>query len=170
MQTPPPCGPPSMRRSANNPVVQVQDLTEFKKGFRDTLNVLLAGIYLLLALALFIAVLGIVNTLALSVVERTREIGLLRAVGTSRRQLRRMIRIESLVTSLFGAVIGLFLGVLFGQMLVRTMKGLGLTNVSTPWGSLVAFLVIAAIVGVIAAAWPAWRASRMNVLAAISTD
>ena len=55
-------------------------------------------------------------------------------------------------------------------MLVRTMKGLGLTNVSTPWGSLVAFLVIAAIVGVIAAAWPAWRASRMNVLAAISTD
>ena len=91
---------------ANNPTVQVQDLTEFKDTFREQINGLLYGIYLLLALALFIAVLGIVNTLALSVVERTREIGLLRAIGTSRRQLRRMIRIESLVTSVFGAIVG----------------------------------------------------------------
>ena len=155
---------------ADNPTVQVQDLTEFKDSFREQINGLLYGIYLLLALALFIAVLGIVNTLALSVVERTREIGLLRAIGTSRRQLRRMIRIESLVTSVFGAVVGLLLGVFFGQMLVRTLADLGLGVVSTPWVSLIVFLVVAAIVGVLAAAWPAWRASRMDVLQAIATE
>ena len=81
-----------------------------------------------------------------------------------------MIRIESLVTSVFGAIVGLLLGVFFGQMLVRTLADLGLGVVSTPWVNLVVFLVVAAIVGVLAAAWPAWRASRMDVLQAIATE
>ncbi len=155
---------------ANNPTVTVQDLTELKDSIRTQINGLLIGIYALLALVLFIAVLGIVNTLALSVVERTREIGLLRAVGTSRRQMRRMIRVESLITCVFGAIVGMVIGVVFGQMLVRTLEDVGLTAVSTPWMSLVVFLVLSALVGVLAAAWPAWRASRMDVLQAIATE
>ncbi len=155
---------------ANNPTVTVQDLTELKDSIRTQINGLLIGIYALLALVLFIAVLGIVNTLALSVVERTREIGLLRAVGTSRRQMRQMIRVESLITSVFGAIVGMLIGIFFGQMLVRSLNDVGLTAVSTPWTSLVVFLALSALVGVLAAAWPARRAARMDVLQAIATE
>lgn len=155
---------------ADTPTVQVQDLTEFKDSFRAQINQLLGVIYVLLALSLLVAVLGIINTVALSVVERTREIGLLRAIGTSRRQLRAMIRVESLVTSVFGAVLGLLIGVFFGQALVRALKEQGLSVVSTPWTSLIVFLVLAALVGILAAAWPARRAARMDVLQAIATE
>jgi putative ABC transport system permease protein len=81
-----------------------------------------------------------------------------------------MIRIEALVTSVFGAVVGLGLGVVFGQLLVRALADQGLTVVATPWISLLAFLVVAAVLGVLAAAWPAWRASRLDILGAIATE
>ena len=114
--------------------------------------------------------LGIVNTLALAVIERTREIGLLRAVGMSRRQLRRMVRLESVVISVFGAVLGLGLGILFGVLLQRSLESQGITDLSIPVTSLVVFLVLAGLIGVLASIWPARRAAKLDVLRAITTD
>ena len=152
------------------PNVQVQDQTEFKAQISGQINQLLSLIYALLALAIFIAVLGIVNTLVLSVVERTREIGLLRAVGTTRRQLRRMIRVESVVIAVFGALLGIVLGVVFGVALQRAIADQGINVLSIPWVLLVAFLVVAGLVGVLAALWPARRAARLDVLRAVTTE
>jgi putative ABC transport system permease protein len=117
-----------------------------------------------------IAVLGIVNTLALSVIERTREIGLLRAVGMSRRQLRRMIRRESVVISLFGALLGLTLGIAFGIALQRVLAAEGIDVLSIPVPSLIVFLLLAGLIGVLAALWPARRAARLDVLRAVTTE
>lgn len=152
------------------PNVRVQDQTEFKAQVRGQINQLLSLIYALLALAILIAVLGIINTLVLSVVERTREIGLLRAVGTTRRQLRRMIRVESMVIAVFGALLGVVLGLVFGVALQRAIADQGINVLSVPWVLLVAFLVLAALVGVLAALWPARRASRLDVLQAVTTE
>lgn len=126
-------------------------------------------IYGLLALAIVIAVIGIVNTLGLSVIERTREIGLLRAVGMSRAKLRRMIMLESVTIAVLGAVLGMALGLLIGVLLQRVLKD-DLTSLGLPVGQLVLFLVIAIVVGVLAAVIPAIRAARLNVLAAIATE
>ncbi len=152
------------------PNVRVQDQTEFKAQVRGQINQLLSLIYALLALAIFIAVLGIVNTLVLSVVERTREIGLLRAIGTTRRQLRRMIRVESVVIAVFGALLGIVLGLVFGVALQRAIADQGINVLSIPWVLLVAFLVVAGLVGVLAALWPARRAARLDVLRAVTTE
>ncbi|HYN74703.1 MAG TPA: FtsX-like permease family protein, partial [Candidatus Limnocylindria bacterium] len=152
------------------PTVTVQDQTEFKDQIRAQVNQLLYLIYALLALAVLIAVLGIINTLVLSVVERTREIGLLRAVGTSRRQLRSMIRIESVLIAVFGAMLGITLGVAFGVALQRAIADQGIEVLSIPWVQLVVFLVVAAGVGVLAALWPARRAARLDVLKAVTTE
>ncbi|MCY7372406.1 MAG: FtsX-like permease family protein [Spirochaetaceae bacterium] len=152
------------------PNVDLLDQAGFKDQQRGQVNQLLFLIYALLALAILIAVLGIVNTLALAVIERTREIGLLRAVGMSRRQLRLMVRLESVVISVFGAVLGLGLGVLFGVLLQRSLAGQGISDLAIPWGSLVLFLVVAAVIGVLAAIWPARRAARLDVLRAITTE
>jgi putative ABC transport system permease protein len=114
-------------------------------------------------------VLGIVNTLALSVIERTRELGLLRAVGLQRRQLRRMIRVESVVIAVYGALLGLAVGVAFGWAMVRALHGQGVTEFSLPYGRLVQVLVVAALAGVLAAALPARRAARLNVLEAVAS-
>jgi putative ABC transport system permease protein len=115
-------------------------------------------------------VLGIVNTLVLSVVERTREIGMLRAVGALRRQIRTMVVLEALVIAVFGAVVGLVLGVWFAVALQRTLVDQGIAVLEIPWAGILAFLVVAGIVGVLAALWPAFRAGRLNVLEAISTE
>jgi len=152
------------------PNVQVQDQTEFKAQVRGQINQLLSLIYALLALAIFIAVLGIINTLVLSVVERTREIGLLRAIGTTRRQLRRMIRVESVVIAVFGALLGIVLGLVFGVALQRAIADQGINVLSVPWVLLVAFLGVAGLVGVLAALWPARRAARLDVLRAVTTE
>jgi putative ABC transport system permease protein len=167
--------PASVKRAldaklASHPEVALKDQTEFKAEQRGSLNQLLYLIYALLGLAIVIAVMGIVNTLALSVTERTREIGLLRAVGMSRRQLRRMVRLESVVISVFGAVLGLTIGVAFGVALQRVLADEGIDVLSVPAGQLVGFLVIAAVVGVLAAVWPARRAARLDVLRAITTE
>ncbi|MYR88368.1 FtsX-like permease family protein, partial [Streptomyces sp. SID685] len=152
------------------PQVQVRDQSDYKQLVHDQIGVLLYLVYALLGLAIVIAVLGVVNTLALSVVERTREIGLLRAIGLGRRQLRRMIRLESVVIAVFGAVLGLALGLVWGVCMQRVLALRGLTAFAIPWGTIVAVVVGSAVVGVVAAALPALRASRMNVLAAIAHE
>lgn len=155
---------------ADFPNVSVQDQGEFKDDIAAQINQLLAIIYALLGLAVIISILGIVNTLALSVVERTREIGLLRAVGMSRKQLRSSIRWESVVIAIFGALLGIGLGLVFGVSLQRVLREQGISVLSIPWALLFVFLIVAALVGVLAALWPARRASRMDVLSAISSE
>ncbi|WP_251092446.1 FtsX-like permease family protein [Streptomyces sp. Caat 7-52] len=152
------------------PQVQVRDQADYKELVHDQISVLLYLVYALLGLAIVIAVLGVVNTLALSVVERTREIGLLRAIGLGRRQLRRMIRLESVVIAVFGAVLGLVLGLVWGLCMQQVLALRGLTALAIPWGTIVAVMIGSAVVGVVAALLPALRASRMNVLAAIAHE
>ena len=151
------------------PQVKIQGQSAYKDSITKQIDQFVNLIVGLLALALLIAVLGIVNTLALSVYERTREIGLLRAVGMSRRQLRRMIRLESAVIAVFGALLGLLLGVVFGWAVVSTSGG-QLNHVVYPITSFLTFVFGAGVIGVLAALWPAWRASRRPVLAAIATE
>ncbi|MGW1540644.1 ABC transporter permease [Streptomyces sp. NPDC002309] len=152
------------------PQVQVRDLADYKQLVNDQIAVLLYLVYALLGLAIVIAVLGVVNTLALSVVERTREIGLLRAIGLGRRQLRRMIRLESVVIAVFGAVLGLALGLVWGLCVQQVLALEGMTALAIPWGTIVAVVIGSGVVGVVAALLPALRASRMNVLAAIAHE
>ncbi|MDL2078111.1 ABC transporter permease [Streptomyces sp. GXMU-J15] len=152
------------------PQVQVRDLADYKQLVRDQIAVLLYLVYALLGLAIVIAVLGVVNTLALSVVERTREIGLLRAIGLSRVQLRRMIRLESVVIAVFGAVLGLALGLVWGVCTQQVLALQGMTALAIPWGTIVAVVIGSAVVGIVAALLPALRASRMNVLEAIAHE
>lgn len=152
------------------PQVQVRDQADYKKLVHDQIAVLLYLVYALLGLAIIIAVLGVVNTLALSVVERTREIGLLRAIGLARRQLRRMIRLESVVIAVFGAVLGLALGLVWGVCTQQVLALQGMKALAIPWSTLVAVMIGSAVVGVVAALLPALRASRMNVLAAIAHE
>ncbi len=152
------------------PVVGLRDIEEFKAEQREQVDQLLMIINALLVLSVLIAVLGVVNTLVLSVIERTRELGLLRAIGMSRRQVRRMVRLESVVISLYGAVLGLGLGALLGVSLVHALAGEGLSEVVVPGGQLVGFLVLGAVIGVVAAAFPARRAGRLDVLQAIATE
>ena len=152
------------------PGLAASDRTEFKAAQRAGVNQILFLIYALLGLAILIAVLGIVNTLALSVIERTREIGLLRAVGMSRRQLRSMVRWESFIIAVYGAVLGLVLGVLFGTVLQRVLSEKGFQVLAVPYGSLTVFLVLAGLVGVLAALWPARRAARLDVLRAVTSE
>jgi putative ABC transport system permease protein len=152
------------------PQVQVRDQADYKKLVHDQIAVLLYLVYALLGLAIVIAVLGVVNTLALSVVERTREIGLLRAIGLGRRQLRRMIRLESVVIAVFGAVLGLALGLVWGVCTQQVLALSGMKALAIPWSTIVAVVIGSAVVGVVAALLPALRASRMNVLAAIAHE
>jgi putative ABC transport system permease protein len=154
---------------ANNPAVELKTQSEYTDSLKKSIDPLLYFIYAMLAFATLIAVLGIINTLALSVTERTREIGLMRAIGMSRRQLRRMIRLESVVMSVFGAVLGMVVGLGFGIALQQALADDGITELRIPVFTLVVFVVVSAVVGVIAAVWPAWRAARMDVLKAIST-
>lgn len=149
-------------------VVQVQDHEEFKGAQGKQINTLLAILYGLLALAVVIAVLGIINTLALSVVERRREIGMLRAVGTQRSQVRRTIYLESMLIAIFGAIVGLVLGVALGVGFLRTLRDLGIDQITIPWSQLVTVLIASAVVGVLAAVWPGIRAARTPPLAAIA--
>lgn len=150
-------------------MVTVNDKAEFADSIRGQVNQLLYMIYGLLALAIIIAIIGIVNTLGLSVLERTKEIGLLRAVGLPRRGLRRMITLESVAIAVLGAVLGMVLGVVIGVLVRQTLKD-DLTELALPLGQLGVFLIIAVIVGVLAAIVPAVRASRMKVLDAIAEE
>lgn len=149
-------------------VVSVSTRAEFKGQIASQVNNLLGLLYGLLALAIVIAILGIINTLALSVVERRREIGMMRAVGMLRRQVRRTIYLESFLIAVFGALLGLVLGIVYGVLFTRLLKDQGLKVLVVPWGQALTFLVVAGIVGVLAALWPGVRAARTPPLAAIS--
>lgn len=151
-------------------VVSVLSQEEFVSGMADQVNQVLVIFYALLGLSIVIAVLGIVNTLALSVIERTREIGLLRAVGLGRLQLSGTVVIESVLTAVFGTVVGLAVGIALAATLPSVFADQGLSSLVIPWGSLGLMLALAVVVGVFAALWPASRAARMKVLDAVSYE
>ncbi|SCQ69530.1 ABC-type antimicrobial peptide transport system [Propionibacterium freudenreichii] len=156
--------------TSDNPLIVVQNQQEYAKAQSAQIDQMLTTVYALLGLAVVIAVLGIVNTLALSVVERTREIGLLRAVGMKRGQLRLMITLESVIIAVLGAVLGLVMGLGFGVALQHVLVDRGLSILSIPWGRLGIFLAVSVVVGVLAAVVPARRATKLNMLDAISSE
>ncbi len=171
----PGAGRPALRAALDKavdalPTVNVKDQADYAAEQMRSINQLLALIYALLGLAVVIAILGIINTLALSVIERTREIGLLRAVGLSRRQVRTMLRLESIVIALLGAVLGIGLGIGGGVVFQRALADEGVTSLTVPWVQLVAFVVLAGVVGVLASVWPGRRAANLDVLRAIATE
>jgi putative ABC transport system permease protein len=152
------------------PNVGVQSRAQFERSQQATVNQELGLVYVLLALAIVVALIGIVNTLMLSVFERTHELGLLRAVGMKRRQLRTMIRSEAVIIAVFGAVVGVIIGTALGVAFATALKRQGITEIAIPYASLVGFLVLAALLGLAAASWPARRAARTDVLAAIAVE
>ena len=155
---------------ADVPTLSVKDQNAYAAEQRAPIDSMLMLIYGLLGLAIVIAALGVLNTLALSVLERTREIGLLRAIGLSRRQLRTMVRYESVAITLVGAVTGIVLGVLFGIAFQHSQSDSGVNVLVIPWLRLVIFLLLAILIGIFAAWWPARRASKLKILDAIATE
>jgi putative ABC transport system permease protein len=152
------------------PNAQVQDKVEFADSIVGQVTALLLLVIVLLLLAVVIALIGIANTLALSIFERTREIGLLRAVGMTRQQVRQAVRWESVIMALLGTALGLIIGLFFGWALIRALSDQGFDTLSIPVPLLVLVVVVAFLSGVLAAIFPARRASRLNVLDAISTE
>jgi putative ABC transport system permease protein len=146
----------------------VQTIDEFVATSGGTIDSEVAGINLLMLLAILISFAGIANTLTLSVLERTKEIGLLRAVGMLPRQLRRMIRYEASLISLFGAVVGATIGVAFGAAAAVALPSTVTDTISIPVVQISAMMVLASVAGLVAAAVPAWRASRKNPLRLIA--
>ncbi len=143
---------------------------QYEASQQASVNQLLGLVYVLLALAILVALIGIVNTLLLSVFERTHEIGLLRAVGMKRRQVRTMIRSESMIVALFGGIVGILRGTGLGIALAYALRNNGVTSIAVPVPSLVGFVILSALLGLAAATWPARRAANLDVLAAIATD
>lgn len=156
--------------AADYPGTTVRDQAEFREQQESSIDTLLNLFLALLALALLIALLGIANTLALAVFERTREIGLLRAVGMDRGQTGRMIVWEAVIVSVFGALLGLVVGTFFGWAVVQALAADGIERVVVPTGQLAVYVVMAAVAGAVAALFPAWRAARLDVLEAVTTE
>ena len=156
--------------AADYPQAEVQNRDEFVDSALESLKTILNLIYALLALAVFIALLGIANTLALSIFERTRELGLLRAVGMTRSQLRATVRWEATIIALLGTTLGLTIGTGFGWAIVRALKGEGIGEFTVPFGHLALIAVLAAGAGVAAAVLPARRAAKLDVLGAITSE
>jgi putative ABC transport system permease protein len=151
------------------PDTETQDREEVKQAQAGQINQLLYLIYALLALSVIVALFGILNTLALSIFERTRELGMLRAIGTSRRQVKRIVRLEAVITSLIGALLGLVLGVLFALAISRPLEAEGF-RLTFPVTTLVLLVAIAAAAGMVASLWPARRAARLDVLRALAYE
>ena len=152
------------------PQANLEDRQQFQETAESNLNTVLALVNVFLLFALVVALVGIVNTLTLSVFERTREIGLLRAVGMTRRQLRRMIRWEAATIALYGALVGVALGLAFGVALSVAIPDEIIDRVSVPGGQMVGLILVAVASGLLAAVFPSYRAGRMNVLDAIAAD
>jgi putative ABC transport system permease protein len=151
------------------PDAKVQTHSEFKSNFEKPLNNIIGLLYVLLALSVIVSLFGIVNTLVLTVFERTREIGMLRAVGLTRRQTRRMIRHESIVTSLIGAALGIVVGFFMAILVTHALSSEGIVF-AVPYLSIVYFVIAAIVVGLLAAIWPARRAAKLNVLEALQYE
>ncbi|MEW2563707.1 ABC transporter permease [Streptomyces griseorubiginosus] len=155
----------------SNPAIKVQDKKDLSDSIAQMFTLMLNMLYGLLAMAVLVAVLGVINTLAMSVFERSQEIGMLRAIGLDRKGIKRMVRLESLVISLFGGVLGIGLGVFFGWAAGELLGARMATyELVLPWARMAVFLLLAATVGILAALWPARRAARMNMLSAIKAE
>ncbi|MEW1721128.1 FtsX-like permease family protein [Streptomyces sp. NPDC093109] len=154
-----------------NPAISINNIEGIKNEFSGMINTMLNILYGLLGMALIIAVLGVVNTLAMSVFERQQEIGMLRAIGLDRTKVKRMIRLEAVVISLFGALIGVVLGTFLGWAIGRTIAA-SIPNYALviPWDRIALFMLLAGVVGVLASLWPARSAARLNMLTAIKTE
>ena len=133
------------------------------------MNQVVNVIYLLLALSVLIAVVGIVITLVLSVYERRRELGLVRAVGMTRAQVRSSVRWESVITAVLGTVQGILVGLLLGYAIVVALRDQGLNSFTVPWGAIIFVIIMAFVIGVVAAIYPAYKATKVDVLDAIAT-
>jgi len=155
---------------ADYPNITVSNPEDLTKQVQGSVNQLLGLVTALLLLAVVVAVLGIVNTLVLAVVERNRELGLIRAVGATRRQVRTVVRRESVLMSLLGALTGIALGTVSGIALSRSLADEGITTLAVPVTTLASYVLVAAVVGVVAAVGPARRASKVNLLQAITTE
>jgi putative ABC transport system permease protein len=156
--------------TARFPSVTVMDQAELKASQAKQIDQLLSLVNALLGLAILIALIGIANTLGLSIMERTRELGLLRAVGMSRRQTRSMVRWEAVIITLLGASLGLVIGLFFGWAVVKAMQAQGIDVLALPGIQLIIYMIGAGFAGVVAAMAPARRAARLNVLRAIATE
>ncbi len=167
----PESGRRALERVADDyPTGELLDIDEFKDAQAEQFTPILGLVTVLMLLTIIIALLGIMNTLALSVLERTRELGLLRAVGATRRQIRTMIRWESVVITVLGSTIGLALGLFFAWAIGRALEEDGFTTYQIPYGGVVAVVIVSALFGMLAALYPAWRAGRLDVLEAIATE
>ncbi len=151
------------------PNVEVLTEEQYVKDQEDQVNQFLAFIYVLLAMTLLIALFGVLNTLFLTIHERTRELGMLRAIGTSRRQVKQMVRYESVITSMIGAVLGVVLGTIFAVLVTIPLQSEGF-SISIPFGQLVILLILGALFGVVAAVWPARRGAKLDVLRALAYE
>jgi putative ABC transport system permease protein len=151
------------------PTANVQTSAEYKDSIVGQVNQLLTLLYVLLAMSVIISLLGIINTLVLSVYERTREIGMVRAIGSTRSQVRSTVRYESVITSVIGAALGIVVGIAFAYVITVRFADQGITF-AVPWVQLVIFLFVAVMVGVVAAVWPARRAARIDILQAIQYE
>lgn len=157
-------------RLVDLPAVQIQDQADIKREVNQQFDILFGFVYALLALSILVAFLGIVNTLSLSVYERFREIGLLRAVGMTRPQIRRMVTQEAVLIAVLGTTVGVVLGLVFGIAFQRILEPQGIAILAIPWLTLVLFVALGLVGGMLAALWPAWRASRLSVLRAIASE
>ena len=155
--------------AATSPNVESRSQQELKDDQREELNAILALIYLLLALSVLIALFGVVNTLVLTIHERTREIGMLRAIGTSQSQVRRMVRYESVITAMIGAIMGTVIGLALAVVAVIALADEGL-ELAIPYPLLVIVLTVAAVAGAAAAIAPARRAAKTNVIEALQYE
>ena len=155
--------------AAGFPGIELDTQQEFKDRNEENISQFLNLLFVLLALSVVVSLFGMVNTLILSVFERTRELGMLRAVGMTRRQTRRMIRHESVITALIGAAIGIPFGVGLAAIITTRLSAQGF-GFAVPWSQLVIFAIIAVIAGILAAVFPARRAARLNVLRALQYE
>nr|MDJ0955111.1 FtsX-like permease family protein [Acidimicrobiia bacterium] len=156
--------------AADYPNANVRDQAEYRQSQEDQINTLLLLFNLLMILAVIIAVFGITNTLALSIFERTREIGLLRAVGMNQPQVRRMIRHEAMIVAIIGAFLGILVGIFFGVIVTSALAAQGVDVLSIPAGQIIFLVIFGAIAGLAAALLPARRAAKLNILEAIAYE
>ena len=151
------------------PNAKIADQQEFKANFEKPISMLLSMLYALLGLSVIVSVFGIINTLVLSVFERTRELGMLRAVGMVRRQVRQMITHESIITALIGATMGMGIGLLLSVLVTQELSSEGFV-LAIPYRTLIYFVIAAIVVGILAAVLPARRASRLRILEALQYE